>query len=285
LTVQAPRLVVTTSLGAQAAVVDRARSVATACGGQFRPRRGGLPAWWKGGDFDLLYVVSAEGEQLRDAQEGLSVHEGLLKLKCASGRGHPLLRAIAPLKAEPVPLVLDATLGMAQDALHITAMLPTEVLGFEASRILASLTQAGLRKVMAQRPRWSAAAAKVRVEVRSSRAALAEMPDDSVPVVFMDPMFDSPLRAPPGYGLLRRCAEPDPLDSAWLRDAVRVAERRVVLKLPWGSKLPAIEVPSPGFNRRICGKVIDYVVIEKELPEPIWEAPRQPRNYPYRGAR
>lgn len=285
MTVQAPRLVVTTSLAAQTDVVDRARAVASACGGQFRPRRGGLPAWWRGGDFDLLYVVSAEGEQLRDAQEGLSVHEGLLKLKRAAGRTHPLLRAIAPLEGAPVPLVLDATLGMAQDALHIAAMLPTEVLGFEASRILATLTQAGLRKVIAQRPRWSDAAKKVQVEVRSSRAALAEMAPDSVPVVFLDPMFDSPLRAPPGYALLRRCAEPDPLDSAWLKDAVRVAQRRVVLKLPWGSKLPDIDVPSPGFNRRICGKVIDYVVIEKELSDPVWEAPRQPRNYPYRAER
>lgn len=277
-------LVVTTSLHPNSELVNRARAVAEQCGAPFWPRRGGISGWWDRPDVELVYVVSAEREELRGPKDRLSVHEGLMKLKAADGLGHPLLRAVQPPGALPVGLVLDGTLGLAQDALHIAAMLDAEVLGFEAEPMLACLAQAGLRRIVEHRPRWAEAAAKIEAQCASSLQVLRRMGDGSVPVVMLDPMFETPLRATPGYDLLRQCAYSEPLTDALLEEAVRVAGARVLVKVPLGrAEQPLLGLR--GYNRRVCGRACDYLIIEKELTDPVWEIPRAGRSYPYRAPR
>lgn len=269
-------LVVTTSLAEDARLVERAREVAARCRAPFRPRSVGLARWLEDPDVELVYVVSAEKEELCSVEARLSVHEGLLKLRTRAGLEHPLIRAVAPEGAPPVREVVDATVGLAQDSLHIAASLEAEVLGLEASPVIASLTEAGLSRI-ARGPRWADAASRIQLRIVDARSALSKMAPGSADVVYLDPMFDVPARAQPGYALLRRCAQPAPLDRALLEAASRVAKARVVVKVPFGRTLPEIEAPAPAFNRRVCGKAVDYLVVEKALSAPSWERPRRPR--------
>jgi hypothetical protein len=80
--------------------------------------------------------------------------------------------------------------------------------------------------------RRSADPAAARVEIRAAdhAAALAALPDRSFDVVVFDPMFRHARAEPGGFDLVRRLADPRPLEPAALGRARRVARRHVLVK-------------------------------------------------------
>jgi hypothetical protein len=86
-------------------------------------------------------------------------------------------------------------------------------------------------------------------------------------------MFDSPLGAHQSFTVVRRFADPRPLSSELLAEAQRVARRRLVLKIPGGAPVPKLSPPLPGWNRRVRGGAVDYIVSEKEIARPEWDEP------------
>ena len=115
-----------------------------------------------------------------------SVGMGFLRLvRARQGEVDPLVRA-AELRAGDH--VLDATLGLAGDALVAAHATETKVFGLEASPVLAAFVTAGLRRLLVP---GQVAAARIEVRCADHRAALREMPDRSVDVVLLDPMFRS----------------------------------------------------------------------------------------------
>ena len=71
-----------------------------------------------------------------------------------------------------------------------------------------------------------------RIEVRAGdhAALLAAMPDRSADLVLFDPMFRHPREEPGGFDVVRRLADPRPLEAAGLAEARRVARRWVLVK-------------------------------------------------------
>ncbi|PIE20310.1 MAG: hypothetical protein CSA66_00735 [Proteobacteria bacterium] len=266
------RLIVTTTPAPPPRLVARARAVAQRCGARYAPRSGTLARTVRRAGGDLAYVVARGREQLQDGAEVLYVHPGMFYYKRGDGRRHPLIRALAPAAAAPLTRVVDATLGLAGDALHAASVLGVEVAGVEGSPVLASLLEEGLARLAAEGAPWSAGAARVSVAHGGGAEVLAGMAAHSADAVYLDPMFDVPLSGPPGLSLLRRVAVTAPLSEALVAQAWRVAARRVVLKLP-GRAAPPKVTAGPGWNRRVRGKAVDYLVIEAELQAPEYEAP------------
>lgn len=253
-------LLVTTTRRAGDRERDRAAEVAATCQAP-RVRHRGIDHLLARAE--AVYVVGADRDRVHTAGAVLRPGEGLMKLKTKDGRGHPILRAVAPLEAPPPELLIDATLGLAQDALHISELIGCPVLGLEASAPLFCLVQDILRRL--QGSRWSAAAARICLEHGRAEALLAARAPNSASVVFLDPMFERPRRAAPGFSVLRTLAEPAPLSAALLAAALRVARDRVVLKLPTGAQ-PPVPAPPPGFNRKVPGKAFDYWIVERRPP-------------------
>ncbi len=189
-----------------------------------------------------VYVVSRRGERLQGRASRLEVHEGLLHAKVARGAAHPLIRALGPVRT-----VLDGTLGLLGDALHIAAVTGASVHGAELSPWVAELAEAGL--VRLRRSRWGEAAKRITLH----RCAAAELAGrlGRVDAVFLAPMFERPAKAAPGFELFRHIADPRPLDVVTYRAARAVAER-VVIRVERGSP-----PPFPGMER-IAGKAVDY---------------------------
>jgi 16S rRNA (guanine1516-N2)-methyltransferase len=135
----------------------------------------------------------------------------------------PMLEAAG---LRPGDEVLDATLGLGADALVAAAACGPggRVVGLEASPTLAAWVAEGLRRLDAEPAR--------RIEVRSGdhAAHLAALPAASFDVVLFDPMFRHGREAPGGFDLVRRLADPRPLEAAALAAARRVARRWVVVK-------------------------------------------------------
>lgn len=255
------KLVVTTGLQPEAAQLERAQAIAARLDLRCVKRRGSVALLFRKTKADLAYIVHRERELITDGESKLSMQEGVLKLRDKVGLAHPFLRALQPEGAAEVPWVLDATLGLAQDALHIATTMKIPVRGLEASPVLTCLVEEGLQRIQRDSPRWAEAAARVTVEAAEAQAWLEAQPPASVPVIFLDPMFDVHLPASPGFELLRDLAKTDPLTPELLAAAVRAAERRVVVKVPAFAPMPV-----PGFDRHVRGKVLDYWIVEKERP-------------------
>ena len=268
-------LVVTTQRKASAAEVERARRVAASVGGRYEPRRRrNLSRLRRDLGDPRLYVLNKGRDEVREGEQMLCAHPGLYCLKILDGRAHPLIRALAPGEGAEVHRIVDATLGLAGDALHMAGVLGAQVVGIEASAVLGALLDEGLSRMSAQTgSKWAEAASRIALVVGDAAEILAGMAPDSAEVVYLDPMFDRAASAAPGYPLFRRLARKTPLDARLLAEARRVASRRVVLKIPGASQAPALAVEAPGWNRRVRGQAVDYLVIEGELEAPVIEAP------------
>ena len=253
-----PSLLITTSHNLPAVRHERAAQIADRCGAPFVPRRGSLGDLFAGSHVERVYVVSAEREVLH-ARDGTSigVDEGMLKTRLHAGRQHPLIRAVAP---SPVTCILDATLGLAADALHLAAALGVPVTGTEINPVVFSLLEAGLARMRRGPEPAAAAAHHITPHLTDARTQLVREGPDSVDVVYLAPMFSDPKRAAPGYAVFRSVAHGASLDEATLEAARTAARQRVVLKLARG------EVPPPCWpsdaDRTVRGKAVTYRVWE-----------------------
>jgi hypothetical protein len=128
----------------------------------------------------------------------------------------------------PGDIVLDATLGLAADALVCARAVGASgrVIGVEASLPLFLLVKEGLARM---RPFPKSCAVEPRLG--RAEALLAELPDGSVDCELFDPMFDRPRRASQAFDVLRRFALHEPLTEETLLEARRVARRWVVVKV------------------------------------------------------
>jgi hypothetical protein len=162
-----------------------------------------------------------EGGRVFRASAGMAF---LRVLRASRGEDDPLVAA-AGLRAGD--RVLDATLGLAGDALVAAHATSARVVGLEADGLLAAFTQAGLRRL---RKHAREPGRLVEVVRADHREFLRAQPSASFDVVLLDPMFRRAGGAGPAFDLLRVHAEHAPLDPATLREARRVARRGVLVK-------------------------------------------------------
>lgn len=225
--------------------------MAERCGAPFVPRRGSLPALLREQAAELAYLVTREREVLATVDTRVGLDVGLLHAHRAQGLAHPLLRALGPLP--PSAHVLDATLGLAHDAVHVATVAGARVTGIEMSPVLFSLAESGLARLAGGD---APAAARVHPVLGDSEAMLPTLgPADAV---MLSPMFDEPRRAAPGFELLRRVACGGLLTESWLRAALTAAPR-VVLRARRDQPVP--DVARPALHRIERGKAVDYWVL------------------------
>jgi 16S rRNA (guanine1516-N2)-methyltransferase len=176
---------------------------------------------------EALLVFGREGLTLWDREGRLHFHPGMAHLRLLrleAGEEDTFVR-VAELRAGDH--VLDATLGLGQDALVAARAVGPggRVVGIEKSLALYAVVSEGLRGL--ERGAHACAVEAVHADARDH---LARLPDRSFDVVFFDPMFERPRKAQPAFAVLRRYAEHAPLTPELLAEARRVARRWVVIK-------------------------------------------------------
>ena len=246
-------LVVTTAARVRPREVERARRVAQRCGAELVDRRRGPLETWLGTG-SLAYVAGRTRDQIRSATAVLWVHEGMLRSRLHTGTQHPLIRALAP--TGQADRIVDGTLGLAGDALHIASALTCEVLGYEASAPLYCLLEEGLTRLASGREPAASAAARVHPTWGDCEPGLRALDPDSADAVLLAPMYERPDKAMPGFELLRAVALHAPLSTAQIEAALRVAPR-VVVKWPRGKPKPP-PLDHCGRVEQIAGHRVDY---------------------------
>jgi 16S rRNA (guanine1516-N2)-methyltransferase len=181
---------------------------------------------------DVL-VVSAQGARLEvPGKKPFFFHPNT-----AAFRIKRLLRGdtdtmLVACQIQPGYRILDATMGLGADSIVFAhaAGENGRVVGIESERTIAILVEDGLRH-------WTSDAAELceamrRVEVRCANhlEVLKELPDHSFEVVYFDPMFEVTVQNSTGIAGVREFANTDALQEAAVREALRVASKRVVIK-------------------------------------------------------
>lgn len=204
-----------------------------------------------------VYVVGRAHEEVRNAA-GAScfVQEGMLSTKLADpvqgGARHPFLRALAG--EDGCETVVDCTLGLANDALHVAVGLGARITGIEGSPVIHALLEEGLPRLARSWPE----AAHISLRFGPAVDVLRALPSGSHDVVMLDPMMSRPKKSAPSFALLRDFAVMERATPELLAEAARVARKRVVLKLGKGAPLP--EGSPLSFARHEPGAHVVYFV-------------------------
>ncbi|MDD4586769.1 MAG: class I SAM-dependent methyltransferase [Heliobacteriaceae bacterium] len=180
-----------------------------------------------------LLVLEREGLVLRFAGGEFFFHPNMASLRILAlqqGRKDNLVEA---LQLHPGDFVLDCTLGLGADALVIAYAVGNKgaVTAIESSPLIAFLVATGLAKPGAKLPAGIAEAMqRIQVVQGDHRDLLSAYPDQTFDVVYFDPMFRQPIATASGLCPLRHLADHRPVDPEVIKQARRVAKRRVVLK-------------------------------------------------------
>ncbi|WP_299592403.1 class I SAM-dependent methyltransferase [uncultured Microbulbifer sp.] len=114
--------------------------------------------------------------------------------KFGGGKGQQIAKAVG-VRSGFYPLVLDATAGLGRDA-FVLASLGCEVRMLERNPVVYALLEDGVRRLYEAAhadPELASIAARLQLEPRVTSAAgwLAEQSAESIPVIYLDPMFPS----------------------------------------------------------------------------------------------
>ena len=127
---------------------------------------------------------------------------------------------------------LDCTLGLGSDSITASFVAGEngKVLGIEANPSIAFITARGLRSFPSESEQLTQA--MLRIEVIQSEAVdfLRKQSDSSWDIIYIDPMFHTPIVESSNFTPLRQAGVHSSLTDEWIAQAHRVCKRRVVVK-------------------------------------------------------
>jgi 16S rRNA (guanine1516-N2)-methyltransferase len=157
--------------------------------------------------------------------------------------------------------VIDCTAGLASDSLVFSyAAGPSgSVTAIESEPVLCALVREGLAGYETSLPDVNEAMRRIAMKCVNHLEYLSGLPDNSVDIVYFDPMFRQPINESSSMEPLRAVANMDALSNEAIEQAKRVARKSVVLKEHQASE----EFARLGFERRhVNTSKIAYGVIQ-----------------------
>ncbi len=149
--------------------------------------------------------------------------------RLVNGETDPLIE-VAQLKN--ADSFLDCTLGLASDSIIASFITGKrgKVLGVEADQTVAFITGRGLRSFPSESEPLLQAMNRIEVIQAEAVEFLRGQTDSSWDVVYMDPMFHTPIAESSNFTSLRQAGVHCSLSQQWVDQALRVSRRRVVVK-------------------------------------------------------
>ncbi|WP_022846971.1 MULTISPECIES: class I SAM-dependent methyltransferase [unclassified Desulfurobacterium] len=186
-----------------------------------------------------VLVVTSEGLVLHTLKGNkLFFHPGLLKIRLLNYLKTGKEAMIEAMDLKEGDTVLDCNLGLAQDAVISAFVSGERVVGVEKDPVIAEIVRRGLKTYVPKGKLSVAERAFRRVEVNvgDNREFLRNLPDKSFDIVYFSPMFIKPKWKCDVMQPFREVAVKDFIEPETLREAERVARKRVVVKINKGIK-------------------------------------------------
>ena len=194
----------------------------------------------------------------------LFFHPGLFKIRLLNYLATGREAMVEAMDLKEGDSVLDCNLGLAQDALMAAFVSKREVVGLEIDEVIYEIVRRGLRNYS---PKGKLKVAEFAFKLvkpvnADNRAFLKSLPDKSYDVVYFSPMFVKPKWHCDVMAPFREVAVKDFVSPEVLKEAERVAKKRVVLKVNKGVRelfpfLSEYEVKSGSTNVEYLFKKID----------------------------
>ncbi len=168
----------------------------------------------------------------------LFFHPGLFKIRFLNYMETGREAMIEAMSLEEGDSVLDCNLGLAQDALMAAFVSKRKVVGVEKDPVIFEIVKRGLRKY---EPKGKLKFAEVAFKLiepvcGDNYGFLKKQPDKSYDVVYFSPMFIKPKWHCSVMAPFREVAVKDFVSPQVLKEAERVARKRVVIKVNKGVK-------------------------------------------------
>ena len=203
-----------------------------------------------------LSVVTSDGE--------LFFHPNTAHLRIKNLRSGDGDRLIDALKISAGSKVLDCTLGLGSDAVVESFVVggAGKVVALEINPLIFEIVSYGLKNFSDDSPHILDSMRRIEVFNVESEKFLKTCADNSFDAVYFDPMFRRPIQKSSGLNAIRPLADTRPLTEKIIREAVRVAKFRVVMKEHSGSaefERLGFEIVGGGKYSSVAFGVIDKV--------------------------
>lgn len=227
-------MIVTTPENPDAQTVERARAIAEEWSAEFVPRRRNtiVKLSRMHGDSEVAVVGPKEIRLVSTEVPPFFFHPSMAMIRIKrlmSGEPDSL---IAVSEAVAGDVVLDCTAGFGSDALVFSYAVGSagQVIALEVSPVLHGIVREGLALYESGVQEVDAAMRAIQTVNADYESYLRTMADNSVDIVYFDPMFERPVETSTALAPIRSQAHKEPLDLDSVREAVRVARKAVVLK-------------------------------------------------------
>ncbi|WP_231891293.1 class I SAM-dependent methyltransferase [Paenibacillus swuensis] len=212
----------------------KARQLSLRLGVNYVPRReSSVPRLRSQHGAEALWIVSERELKY------MNVHDAVLFFHPSTG----ILRVKRMLKGEedtlvrlagivPGTSVIDCTAGLASDSIVMSyASGETgKVTAIESDLNISTIIDEGLQTYVSEVPELNEAMRRIQVRRMNHLDYLRSLSDDSVDIIYFDPMFRNAIAESNSISPLRGTANDAPLTTDAIREAARVARHRLVMK-------------------------------------------------------
>lgn len=228
-------MIVTTSYKSNEGIINRATSISRALGSIYveRNNRSIQTLLDIFNDDEIIIVEKGKSKYLsREMETPFFFHPSIaiLRINRLKQGDNDLMVNIAELKQGDT--FLDCTLGLATDSIVASYIVGElgNVVGFESQSILSTLVSDGLQEGWEKDKKIDEAMKRINVLNQNHLEGLKSLPDNSFDIVYFDPMFRKGIHKSSSMNPLRSIANDEALSKEVIKEAVRVAKRRVILK-------------------------------------------------------
>ncbi|HFI0394298.1 TPA: class I SAM-dependent methyltransferase [Streptococcus suis] len=220
------KVIVTTSLRMNQTLVFQAQEIAEQLNLDYQDRqKRSVQSILSKTEADAVLVVYQDQLVLEEKTgQRFFFHPDTAVLRIKSGRD-PLLELLGPDKQT----VLDCTMGLASDSI-VLARAGHQVTALESSQFIHFIVSRGLKEFDSGKSEVNQAMRSIQTIWTDSLIYLKEQADQSVDVIYLDPMFSQEITESDNLDGLKPFANYTALSEEFLGEAKRVARRKIIIK-------------------------------------------------------
>lgn len=206
----------------------------------------------KSGSVNGFYVVDNNLQlSLNIDNHKLFFHPGIAKIRMENFKRDGKDYLIEALNPESKDVVYDGTFGLGMDAVFI-AYFVKKVFGTEVSKHIYRIVSYGLKHYVSKKNWINSSIKKIELLNADMKEFVKKQPDKSFDIVYCDPMFENPVFESSALNPIRPLASYDTIDESTIREFIRIARKRVVIKTLSKDKL--LERLNVKFDRILFSK-------------------------------
>ncbi|MFS1512480.1 class I SAM-dependent methyltransferase [Chengkuizengella sp. SCS-71B] len=243
-------MIISTSYDASINIIEKSRFLAKELNATWIPRKKNtITKIKKMYDNQPLLVVSQielkyYGENNTDSPLFFHPSSSYFRIKrLMKGEHDPLIKYSG---AKSGDIVLDCTAGLASDSIVFSYVTGStgKVTSLESEKILYTLIREGLQSYESELVTVNDAMRRIKVKHTDHESELIHMEDNSVDIIYFDPMFRIPIQEASSFKPMRGIVNSSQISLKSMEEARRVARKTIIIK----EKKRSPEFERLGFN-------------------------------------